>query len=38
LKITIDVDGPHDLLYKLNTIAGPVKKKLDLFDRFDEKH
>ena len=38
LKITIDVDGPHDLLYKLNTIAGPVKKKLDLFDSFDEKH
>jgi len=37
LKITIDVDGPHDLLYKLNTIADPVKKKLDLFDKFKEK-
>ncbi len=38
LKITIEVDGPHDLLYKFNTIAEPVKKKLDLFDKFDERH
>ena len=37
LKITIDVDGPHDLLYKFNTIAGPVKKKLDLFNKFKKK-
>jgi len=38
LKITIEVDGPHDLLYKFNNIAGPVKKKLDLFDKFDERY
>ena len=37
LKITIDVDGPHDLLYKFNTIAGPIKKKLDLFGKFNKK-
>ncbi|MEA1928648.1 MAG: ParB/RepB/Spo0J family partition protein [Candidatus Auribacterota bacterium] len=38
LKITIDIDGPHDLLYKFNTITEPVKKKLDLFDKFNEKY
>lgn len=38
LKITIDIDGPHDLLYKFSTITGPVKKKLDLFDKFDDKY
>lgn len=37
LKITIEIDGPHDLLYKLSTISGPVKKKLDLFDKFKKK-
>jgi hypothetical protein len=37
LKITIEVDGPHDLLYKFSTISGPVKKKLDLFNRFKKK-
>ena len=37
LKIIVDVDGPHDLLYKFNTIAGPVKKKLNLFNKFKEK-
>ncbi len=38
LKITFDVDGPHDLLYKLNVLTAPVKKKLNIFDRFKEKH
>lgn len=37
LKITIEADGPHDLLYKLNTIATPVKEKLGLFKKFKKK-
>ncbi len=37
LKITLDVDGPHDLLYKLSILAAPVKKKINLFERFEDK-
>lgn len=37
LKIIIDIDGPHDLLYKLNTLAEPVKKKLYRFTKFKKK-
>ncbi len=37
LKITLDVEGPHDLLYKLSILSAPVKKKLNLFERFQDK-
>ena len=37
LKITLEVEGPHDLLYKLSTLSGPVKKKINLFERFEDK-
>ncbi|MDP8236802.1 MAG: ParB/RepB/Spo0J family partition protein [Candidatus Erginobacter occultus] len=37
LKITLEVEGPHDLLYKLNTLSAPVKEKINLFERFQDK-
>jgi hypothetical protein len=37
LKITLEAEGPHGLLYKPNILTAPFKKKLNLCERLREK-